>query len=145
MIAGLFGPDAVPADFRRAMYNIRCQTGQRDRFVKGLIRSGAYIDEIREIIASFAEAALRAKKAGFDGVELHGAHGYLINQFLSRSSNKRQDIYGGDLPNRARFLIEVIKAVKRAVGDDYPVWCRINGKECGVEDRTTLEQGMCYT
>ena len=100
------------------------------------------IDEIGEIIASFAEAALRAKKAGFDGVELHGAHGYLINQFLSRSSNKRQDIYGGDLPNRARFLIEVIKAVKRAVGDDYPVWCRINGKEYGVEEGTTPEEAQ---
>ncbi|MFB0521409.1 MAG: FAD-dependent oxidoreductase, partial [Desulfatiglandales bacterium] len=100
------------------------------------------IDEIGEIIASFAEAALRAKKADFDGVELHGAHGYLISQFLSRSSNKRQDMYGGDLPNRARFLIEVIKAVKRAVGNDYPVWCRINGMEYGVEEGITLEEAQ---
>ena len=98
------------------------------------------IDEIGEIIASFAEAALRAKKAGFDGVEIHGAHGYLISQFLSRSCNQRQDIYGGDLPNRARFLVEVIKAIKRVVGDDYPVWCRINGTEYGVEEGITPEE-----
>ncbi|MBA7675344.1 NADH oxidase [subsurface metagenome] len=98
------------------------------------------IDEIKEIIASYAEAALRAKKAGFDGVEIHGAHGYLIDQFLSRWSNKRQDDYGGALQNRARFLIEVIEAVKDAVGEGYPVWCRINGKEYGVEGGTTLEE-----
>ncbi|MFQ5997253.1 MAG: FAD-dependent oxidoreductase [Dehalococcoidales bacterium] len=100
------------------------------------------IDEIEEIIAFFAEAALRAKKAGFDGVEIHGAHGYLVSQFLSRASNKRQDSYGGDLPNRARFLIEVLKAIKKAVGDDYPVWCRINGKEYGVEEGITPEEAQ---
>ncbi len=96
--------------------------------------------EIAELVAAFAEAALRAQKAGFDGVEIHGAHGYLIDQFLSRSSNKRQDSYGGELRNRARFLIEGIKAVRGAVGSDYPVWCRINGKEYGVEEGTSLEE-----
>jgi len=98
------------------------------------------IDEIEEIIASYAEAALRAKKAGFDGVEIHGAHGYLIDQFLSPWSNKRQDDYGGALQNRARLLIEVIEAIKDAVGEGYPVWCRINGKEYGIEGGTTLEE-----
>ena len=86
------------------------------------------IDEIGKITDHFARAALRAKRAGFDGVEIHGAHGFLIDQFLSRSSNKRQDSYGGNLPNRARFLIEIIKAIKETVGKNYPVWCRINGK-----------------
>jgi 2,4-dienoyl-CoA reductase-like NADH-dependent reductase (Old Yellow Enzyme family)/thioredoxin reductase len=100
------------------------------------------VEEIEQIINLFARAALRAKKAGFDGVEIHGAHGYLISQFLSRASNKRQDIYGGDLPNRARFLVEVIKAIKRAVGDDYPVWCRINGMEYGVAEGITLEEAQ---
>ena len=98
------------------------------------------IEEIEEIIGFFADAAARAKRAGFDGIEIHGAHGYLIDQFLSPSSNKRQDIYGGGVQNRARFLIEILRAVKRAVGDDYPVWCRINGREFGVEDGTTLEE-----
>jgi 2,4-dienoyl-CoA reductase-like NADH-dependent reductase (Old Yellow Enzyme family)/thioredoxin reductase len=97
-------------------------------------------EEIEEIIGSFARAAQRAKKAGFDALEIHGAHGYLIDQFLSPSSNKRKDFYGGDLPNRARFLIEIIKAVKGAVEDGCPVWCRINGTEYGVREGTTLEQ-----
>jgi len=100
------------------------------------------VDEIAEIITCFAEAALRAKKAGFDGVEIHGAHGYLIDEFLTRSSNKRQDSYGGDLKNRARFLIEIIKAVKEAVGESYPIWCRINGKVYGVQEGTTLEEAQ---
>jgi len=100
------------------------------------------VDQIAEIVTAFATAALRAKKAGFDGVEIHGAHSYLLDQFLSRSSNKRQDVYGGDLRNRARFLIEVIKAAKGAVGSDYPVWCRINGKEYGLEEGTSLEEAQ---
>ena len=100
------------------------------------------VDEIAEIITFFVEAALRARKAGFDGVEIHGAHSYLIDQFLSRSSNKRQDIYGGVLRNRARLLVEVIKAVKEAAGENYPVWCRINGKEYGTEEGTTLEEAQ---
>jgi len=99
------------------------------------------IEEIAETVAYFAEAAVRAKKAGFDGVELHGAHGYLIDQFLSPTSNKRKDEYGGDLRRRARFLLEVIAAVKEAIGDDYPVWCRMDGKEYGVEG-ITLEDAQ---
>jgi 2,4-dienoyl-CoA reductase-like NADH-dependent reductase (Old Yellow Enzyme family)/thioredoxin reductase len=100
------------------------------------------VDEIAEIVTLFAEAALRAKKAGFDGVELHGAHSYLIDQFLSPSSNKRRDAYGGDVRNRTHFLVEVVKAVRDAVGEDYPVWCRINGKEYGKEEGTTLEDAQ---
>jgi len=100
------------------------------------------IDEIEEIIVYFADAAVRAKKAGLDGVEVHGAHGYLIDQFLSRSSNKRHDKYGGNLRNRARFLIDVIRAVREAVGGDFPVWCRINGREYGLEEATTLEEAQ---
>ncbi len=100
------------------------------------------VSEIAEIVTCFAEAARRVKKAGFDGIEIHGAHGYLIDEFLSRSSNKRQDAYGGDLRNRARFLIEVIKAIGEAVGRDYPVWCRIDGKEYGVEEGITLEEAQ---
>jgi len=96
--------------------------------------------EIAEAVAWFAEAARRARKAGFDGVEIHGAHGYLIDQFLSRTSNRRQDSYGGSLPNRGRFLVEVIKAVRETAGEDYSVWCRINGKEYGVEEGTTTEE-----
>jgi len=88
-------------------------------------------EEIVQIEGYFADAALRAKKAGFDGVELHGAHGYLIDQFLSPTCNKRNDDYGGDVRRRARFLLETIKAVRDRVGMDYPVWMRFDGKEYG--------------
>ena len=94
------------------------------------------VEEIAETVAYFADAAVRAEEAGFDGVELHAAHGYLIDQFLSPVSNKRKDEYGGDVRHRARFLLEIIADVKEAVGDDYPVWCRMDGKEYGVEGIT---------
>lgn len=98
------------------------------------------IEEIKEIITYFADAAARARKAGFDGVEIHGAHGYLLHQFLSRATNKRQDSYGGTIANRSRLLLEVIGAVRGAVGKDYPVWCRMTTKEYGIEEGTTLEE-----
>ena len=97
------------------------------------------VADIKGVIKYYADAAVRAKKAGFDGIEIHGAHGFLINQFLSPASNHSSDEYGGNVENRARLLVEVIKAVKESVGRDYPVWCRINGKEFGLEDGETLE------
>jgi len=108
------------------------------------------IDEIKETVRRFATAAGRAKSAGFDAVEIHAAHGYLLCQFLSAASNKRQDEYGGDLKNRARILLETIAAIKATVGDSYPVWCRINGREYGIEGGTTIEEAqetarMCQT
>jgi 2,4-dienoyl-CoA reductase-like NADH-dependent reductase (Old Yellow Enzyme family) len=90
------------------------------------------IPEIKAIEKEFVETVVRAKQAGFDGVEIHGAHGYIIDQFISPLSNRRTDEYGGSTQNRARMLIEVIKATKQAVGKDFPVWCRINGKEYGL-------------
>lgn len=93
--------------------------------------------EIAEVVALFAQAARRAKEAGFDGVEFHAASGYLIAEFLSRAANKRTDEYGGEISNRARFLQEIIRACKREVGRDFPVWPRINGREYGIEDGLT--------
>lgn len=83
-------------------------------------------EEINQIVADFAHSALGAKKAGFDGVEIHGAHGYLIHQFLSGNTNKRIDKYGGGLLNRNRFLLEVIEAVRQAVGEDFPLSLRLS-------------------
>jgi len=97
--------------------------------------------EIAQIVERFAQGAERAKKAGLDGVEIHAGHGYLIAQFLSGNSNKRQDAYGGELKNRARMLLETIKAVREKVGDGYPVWCRIDGREFGLEGGITPEDG----
>ena len=76
--------------------------------------------------AAQAEAALRAKRAGFDGVQLHAAHGYLISQFLSGFYNHRSDAYGGTPENRARLLLEILGAVRTEVGRDYPVLAKIN-------------------
>jgi len=95
--------------------------------------------EIRATEHAFARAAERAREAGFDGVEIHGAHAYLIDQFISPASNRRADAYGGSVENRARFLVEVLTTVREAVGSGYPVWVRMNGREYGVEGGTTPE------
>lgn len=84
---------------------------------------------IREVVEGFGSAAFRAKKAGFDAVEIHGAHGYLLTQFLSPFSNRRQDAYGGSDDNRARFVLEVVESVRAAVGSDYPVLIRVSADE----------------
>lgn len=88
------------------------------------------IAEIEEIIAAFGAGAQRARAAGFDMVELHGAHGYLLMQFLSAHSNRRTDQYGGDFPGRARFMLECLREARRLVGPDFPVSIRISGEEC---------------
>src|SRR5688572_18343170 len=77
--------------------------------------------EIELLIAKFAATAATAKRAGFDGVQLHGAHGYLISQFLSPRTNLRDDAWGGDAPRRSRFLLEVVRAVRAAVGPAFPI------------------------
>lgn len=87
------------------------------------------MEQIKEIIVSFGEAAKRTKEAGFDGVEIHGGTSYLIVQFLSPKTNHRSDQYGGILENRARFGLEVFESVKRAVGEHYPVGYRFNADE----------------
>ncbi len=86
-------------------------------------------EEIQNIVAAFAEASLRAREWGFDAVQLHGAHGYLINQFLSPLTNRRLDDYGGSLENRCRFLMEVYHRVREAVGKDFPVLIKLNASD----------------
>lgn len=86
-------------------------------------------EDIRDLVAAFGRAAGRAREAGFDGVELHGAHGYLLSQFLSPLTNRRSDEYGGTLEKRMRFAIEAVRAVRSSVGKDYPVWIKLNGDD----------------
>jgi len=93
---------------------------------------------IEEIVESFGEAARRAKEAGFDCVELHGAHGYLLAQFMSPYSNHRTDEYGGSLENRARFPLAVIDKVRAKVGPDFPILYRLSGEE-KVKGGLTIE------
>ena len=96
------------------------------------------IGEIDYLIDAFASAANRAKKAGFDAVEYHGANGYLIAQFLSPLVNKREDEYGGDRLRRMNFLLEIVERTREGVGRDYPLMVRISGDEF-VEGGLTLE------
>ena len=86
-------------------------------------------EEIIDTISAFGEGARRAKAWGFDGVQLHGAHGFLINQFLSPLTNRRADEYGGGIENRCRFLLEVYRKVREAVGPDYPVFIKLNASD----------------
>ena len=86
-------------------------------------------EDIELIVAAFGRAAGRAKAYGFDGIQLHGAHGYLINQFLSPHINRRRDEYGGSIANRCRFLMEVYRAVRQAVGNEFPVMIKLNGSD----------------
>lgn len=83
------------------------------------------IDQIKEIEDKFVDAALRAKKAGFDGVEIHSAHGYFLDQFLSPLTNKRTDEYGKDIDGRIKIHLEIIKKVREKVGADYPIFLRL--------------------
>ena len=97
------------------------------------------LEEIPQVQHKFAEAALRAKEAGFDAVEILGSAGYLISQFLSPVTNKREDRYGGSLENRMRFGLEVVQKVREAVGPDYPVLMRLAGNEFVEGGNTNLE------
>jgi len=99
------------------------------------------IPEIKTVIDNYVSATLRAKKGGFDAVELHGGMGYLINQFLSNATNKRNDEYGGSLENRARFAREMVLAIKETVGNDYPVIFRMSGDDL-VENGLKLEESV---
>lgn len=114
----------------RALYGIQpvAVSGARSSYLKELPHV-LTTDEIKTIEKEFAVCAANAKKAGFDGVEIHGAHGYLINQFLSPATNKRSDEYGGNLYNRCRMAIETVKAVRDAVGEDFPISFRLTTKE----------------
>ncbi len=100
------------------------------------------VEEIAEIVDAFASAALRVKQAGFSGVEILSGTGYLISEFLSPLTNQRKDEYGGPLENRMRFGLEVINAVRQAVGEDYPLIVRMNGNDFmpGGQGREELKQ-----
>lgn len=105
---------------------------------KGAIPRELTTQDIAAIVKAFQSAARRVKEAGFDGVEIHAAHGYLLSQFLSPLTNKRKDEYGGDIHNRIRFHLEVIAAVREAVGPDYPVLLRLGASDY-TEGGTTIE------
>ncbi|MCB1689246.1 MAG: FAD-dependent oxidoreductase [Halioglobus sp.] len=96
-------------------------------------------EDIQELVQAFADGARRAMSAGCDTVEVHGGHGYVPSSFLSPKSNRRTDEYGGSLENRARLLLEIVRAVRAEVGPDYPVIVKIDSREVGKEGGITLE------
>jgi len=108
--------------------------------VKGVPKE---LDEagIAELVAAFGDAARRCRDAGFDFVEVHGAHGYLINQFLAPNSNHRQDRYGGSFENRIRFFLELLADIKAKAGSDFPVGLRINGEDY-IDGGWTLDDAL---
>ena len=116
-------------------------------FVPGLTPvEGARVmmqEDIDAMVRAYGEAAARAVKAGFDAVEIHGAHGYLIAQFLSRVTNHRTDSYGGSVENRGRFACEVIRSVRKAVGEDFPIFFRLSSDEF-MENGITIEEACRF-
>jgi 2,4-dienoyl-CoA reductase-like NADH-dependent reductase (Old Yellow Enzyme family) len=105
-------------------------------------------EDIQEVIDAFATAAARARTAGFDGVQIHGAHGYLISEFISPLFNNRTDEYGGSIQNRLRLPLEVLEAIRRNVGDDFPILIKINCKEFtdqGLMPEEFLQVGKTLT
>jgi len=100
------------------------------------------LNDIKDLVEKFALASLRARKAGFDGIEIHAAHGYLLSQFLSPKFNLRKDEYGGSLINRSRIIIEIIHAIRELLGNDYPIWIKLNSSdfcEGGLTSDESLE------
>ncbi len=101
------------------------------------------IDEIIAIEDAFAQAAFRARLAGFDGVEIHGAHGYLLCSFLSPLTNTREDEYGGSAENRARLAVNIIKKIRKEAGEDFLLGYRISASEC-IEDGLEIEASCAF-
>ncbi|MCB7036217.1 NADH:flavin oxidoreductase [Eggerthella sinensis] len=107
----------------------------------GIVPVEATAADLRALASAFADAAARAQAAGFDGVELHAAHGYLLSQFLSPLLNRRADAYGGSLQNRARLLLEVVDAVRARVGATFPLLVKLNSSD-GVDGGLTEDDSL---
>ncbi|MBU5637270.1 NADH:flavin oxidoreductase [Geomonas sp. Red69] len=118
-------------------------TGERPRVpsADGPLNQALTTGEIEGLIAAFADAAARGKAAGFDAVQLHAAHGFLLSEFLSPAFNRREDSYGGSLQNRARLLLDVVHAVRRKVGEAYPILVKMNSDDF-LEDGMTAEEAL---
>ncbi len=115
-------------------------TSKRDP-LNGFAAEQASVEELRAIVRAFADGARRAREAGLDGVEVHGANGYLFTQFLSSAINERKDDYGGPLENRARLLLETVRAVRAEVGDDFHLQVKLSAREDGNAFLPWLKRG----
>ncbi|MGL5478699.1 MAG: NADH:flavin oxidoreductase [Clostridium sp.] len=120
----IFGPSSI-------------QNEQTKTFAKEMTK-----EDIKYIVNAFSEAALRVKKSGFDGVEIHAGHGYLLSQFLSPYYNKREDEYGGSIENRGRIIFEVYESIRKKVGDDFRVLIKLNSSDYVKEGGLTIEDSL---
>lgn len=111
------------------LYNRGLSSTDKPDYFHGLPAQAMTPAEIREVVDQFAQGARRAREAGLDGVELHGANGYLITQFLSSGINDRTDDYGGGWENRTRFALEIVRAIRKEVGQDFHLQMKINGAD----------------
>jgi 2,4-dienoyl-CoA reductase-like NADH-dependent reductase (Old Yellow Enzyme family) len=107
----------------------------------GVTPTAMTVEDIQTLIRHFGDAAVRAQKAGFDGVQLHGAHGYLLSQFLTPHYNRRTDAYGGGIENRARIILEVYDEIRSRVGESFPVMIKINSEDF-IENGLTFEDSL---
>jgi 2,4-dienoyl-CoA reductase-like NADH-dependent reductase (Old Yellow Enzyme family) len=108
---------------------------------EGPINREMTLEDIGKVVESFGNGAVRAEKAGFDGVQIHGAHGYLLSQFVSPFFNKRKDDYGGTVENRARIILEILRTIKARVRADFPVMIKMNSQDF-VEGGLSAEEGI---
>ncbi len=116
--------------------------GPSDVFKAGVKRASAMTaDDIKRTVIAFGDAADRAVKSGFDGLQIHAAHGYLLSQFLSPHYNNRTDSYGGNLENRARLLLDVYKEIRQRVGKSFPVMVKTNSEDF-LENGITVEESI---
>ena len=99
------------------------------------------VEDIRDVVKSYGAAAKRAQNAGFDGVQIHAAHGYLLSQFLSPAFNQRNDAYGGDIHHRARAVVEVLQQIRQTVGREYPVLVKMNCRDF-IENGLVVEDSL---
>ena len=127
-----------------AKYKLTGQAPIAPSHVVGLTKSPRRemtIEEIQNTVEAFVKAALRAKEAGFDGVQLHAAHGYFLSQFLSPFFNRRGDLYGGSVENRARVLLEVMKGIRAVVGPEFPILIKMNSQDF-LKGGLTLDESL---
>ena len=108
---------------------------------RGNVPAAMRLEDINHVKDAFVKAAVRVKAAGFDGVEIHSAHGYLLNQFYSPLSNKREDAYGGDLMGRIKLHLEIIKETREAVGEAFPILLRLGASDY-LPEGATIEDAV---
>jgi NADPH2 dehydrogenase len=130
--AGLKTPEGVTKDI----------VGPSEVSLSGKAGRALKVEEIQNIQEDFINAAKRVKAAGFDGIELHGAHGYLIDQFMSPVTNKREDQYGGTIENRMRFALEIVKRLKEESGENFIIGYRMGGNSPTLEDGIHIAKAL---